>query len=76
MEYGQKFLEGDEDIPEEDTKTHPEDKNRCWQALKYIKPRTNRTTPTFKGPNDEVGVKIYEKKVLVRAHIFLKPPAL
>ena len=74
-ECWQKFLMGDEKIQGEDTKTPPKDKNRCWQALKYTKPRTNRTTPALKGPNDEVAFTMYVKEALVRAHIFPKPPA-
>ena len=74
-ECWQKFLMGDEEIPEGNTaKTQPEDKNRCWKALQYTKPRTNRTTPALKGPNDEIAVTMHEKEALVRAHAFPKPP--
>ena len=74
-ECWQKFLMDDEEIPEGNkAKTHLEDKNRCWKALQYIKPRTNRTTPALKGPNDEIAVIMHEKEALVRAHAFPKPP--
>ena len=55
-------------------KVQLEDKNRCWKALEYIKPRTNRTTPASKGPNGEIAVTMQDKEALVRAHAFPKPP--
>lgn len=66
----------DEKTEEVDSiKTQPEDKNRCWKALKYTKPRINRTSPALKGPNNEVAVTMHDKEALVRAHAFPKPPA-
>ena len=49
-------------------------KNRYWIALKYIKPKSNSTTPVIIGPNNEIAVTIQDKKVLVRLHIFLPLP--
>ena len=55
-------------------KVYPKDKNRCWKALKYIKPRTNCTTLALQGPDNQVAITMQAKKALVRAHAFPKPP--
>ena len=65
---------GDEEIQGKDIKTNMEDKNRCWQVLKYTKPRINRIIPALKSPHDKVTVIMYEKKALVRGNAFPKPP--
>ena len=52
----------------------PEDKNRCWIALKYTKPKSNSTTPALIGPNNEVAVTMQDKEALVRLHAFPPPP--
>ncbi len=49
------------------------DKNRCWIALKYTKPRTNSTTPMFIDPNNKRRITIQAKEGLVRGHVFLRP---
>lgn len=52
-ECWQKFLLREEELNGADpAKIHPEDKNRCWKALQYTKPRTNRTTPALQGPDN------------------------
>ena len=74
-ECWQKFLEGEEELDRLDgTKIYSEDKNRCWKALQYTKPRTNRTTLALKGPNDKIVVTMQDKEALVRAYAFPKPP--
>lgn len=71
----QRFLLGEEELNGVDVaKIYPEDKNRCWKALQYTKPRTNRTTPALQGPNNQIAVIMHDKKALVRAHAFPKPP--
>ena len=73
-ECWQRFLIGDDGADKGDiTKVHSEDKNRCWKALQYTKPRTNRTNPALKGPNNEVVITMHDKEALVRAHAFPKP---
>ena len=75
-ECWQKFLLGEEELQEGDlVNIHREDKNRCWKALKYTKPRTNCTTPALQGPNGEVAITMQAKEALVRAHAFPKAPA-
>lgn len=70
----QRFLLGEEELNGVDVaKIYPEDKNRCWKALQYTKPRTNRTTPALQGPNNQIAVIMHDKKALVRAHAFPKP---
>lgn len=63
-----KELEGDPG------KIQAEDKNRCWKALKYTKPRANCTTPALQGPDKEIVVTMQAKEALVRAHAFPKAP--
>lgn len=76
IECWQKFLIRDEETEKGDTtKINLEDKNRCWKVLQYTKPRTNRTTPALKGPNNKVAVIMQDKEALVRSHAFPKPPA-
>ena len=74
-ECWQKFLLGEELQEGDPAKIHPEDKNRCWKALKYTKPRTNCTTLALQGPDNQVAVTMQAKEALVRAHAFLKAPA-
>ena len=71
-ECWQNFLEGEEEISDP-SKNQPEDKNRCWIALKYTKPQTNSTTPALKGPNNKIAVTMQAKEALVKAHAFPKP---
>ena len=74
-ECWQKFLLGEKELNGGDpAKKHPEDKNWCWKALKYIKPRTNCTTPALKDPDNQVAITMQDKEALVRAHAFPKPP--
>lgn len=72
-ECWQNFLEGKEEISDP-PKVWPDDKNRCWIALKYTKPQATSTTPVLKRPNNELAVTMQAKKALVRAHVFPKPP--
>ncbi len=74
-ECWQNFLEGEEETLEPG-KIRPEDKNRCWIALKYTKPKTNSTTPMLIGPNNEKAIIMQAKEVLVRAHAFPPPPVV
>ena len=74
-ECWQNFLLGEEGLNKGDVaKIQPEDKNRCWKALQYTKPRTNCTTPTLQGPNNQMAVTMQDKEALVRSHAFPKPP--
>ena len=72
-ECWQNFLEGEEETLDP-AKIRPEDKNRCWTALKYTKAKANSTTPALIGPNNEVATTMQEKEALVRAHAFPTPP--
>lgn len=49
-------------------------KDSCWTVLQYTQPWQNQTTPTLKGPNQEVAITMQVKKALIRAHAFSKPP--
>ena len=62
------FLEG--------TTTHPGsvDTVRCWQALKYTKPRTATTTPTLHGPQGQLASSLEEKEALIRETAFPQVP--
>lgn len=72
-ECWQKFLERKEELDKLDrTKIQSKDKNQCWKALQYTKPKRNHTTPAFKDPNNEIAVTIQNKEVLVRTPAFLK----
>ncbi len=53
-ECWQNFLEGTEEP--NTAQVQREDKNRCWIALKYTKPKSNSTTLAFIGPNNEIAV--------------------
>lgn len=55
-------------------KIYPEDKNWCWKALKYTKPKTNSNTPALKSLNNKVAVTIQDKNTLVKTHAFPKAP--
>ena len=72
-ECWQNFLEGKEETLDP-AKIRPEDKNRCWTALKYTKAKANSTTPALIGPNNEVATTMQEKEALVRAYAFPTPP--
>ena len=72
-ECWQNFLEGTEKSSNP-AQIRPEDKNRCWIALKYTKPKANSTTPVLIGPNNEIAVTMQDKKALVRMHAFPPPP--
>ncbi len=74
-ECWQRFLEGEEETLELG-KSHLEDKNRCWIALKYIKPKINSTTPMLIGPNNERAVTMQAKEALVRVHAFPPSPVV
>ena len=71
-EYWQNFLESKEETLEPD-KTCFKDKNWCWIALKYTKPKTNSITSMLIGPNNERAVTIQAKEALVKAHAFPPP---
>lgn len=65
----QNFLEGekrDSDI----SKIRLEDENRCWIALKYIKPQTSSNTLTLKGSSNEIAILMQIKDALIRAYAF------
>ena len=47
------------------------DKNRCWIALKYTKPKGNGVTFTLFGPNNEIVIIMQAKKELLIANAFL-----
>ena len=51
-----------------------EDKNRCWIALKYTKPKFNSIIPALIDFNNEIAVITKDKKALVRLYAFLLPP--
>ena len=72
-ECWQNFLEGEEKTVDP-AQIRPEDKNRCWIALKYTKPKSNSTTPALVGQNNEIAVTMQDKKALVRALAFFPPP--
>ena len=72
-ECWQNFLEGEERIFDL-SKVRAEDKNRCWIAFKYTRPKTNSTTPVLKGSNNKIAVTMEAKEALVKAHAFSKPP--
>lgn len=72
-ECWQNFLKGEEkdfDL----SKIWPENKNRCWIALKYIKLQINSITLALKGPNNKIAIIMQIKEALIRAHTFFKPP--
>lgn len=72
-ECWQNFLEGREDSADL-SQIRPEDKNRCWIALKYTKPKSNSTTPALIGSNNEIAITMQDKEALVRANAFPPPP--
>ena len=72
-EFWQNFVEGIEKSSNP-TQIRFEDKNRCWIALKYTKPKSNNTTPALIGLNNKIAVIMQDKKALVRLHAFLPPP--
>lgn len=71
-EFLQNFLGGIESS--NPAQVRPEDKNRCWIALKYTKPKSNSTTPALVGPSQEIAVTMQDKEALVRLHAFPPPP--
>jgi hypothetical protein len=71
--YWETFLGG----PQENKESLDfKDLARCWTALKYIKPRTNGTTPTLRGPplENKEATSFNNKEALIREIAF--PPAL
>ena len=52
----------------------PEDKTRCWIALKYTKPKSNSTISALIRPNNEIAVTMQDKEALIRLHAFPPPP--
>ena len=54
-ECWQNFLEGEEELLDP-TQTRHENKNRCWIALKYTKPKSNSTIPALIRPNNKIAV--------------------
>ena len=48
----------------------PGDTARCWQALKYTKPRIATTTPTLHGPEGQLASSIDKKETLIRETTF------
>ena len=72
-ECWQNFLEGTEESSNS-AYIWPKDKNRCWIAFKYTKPKSNSTTPALIEPNNEIAVTMQDKEALVRVHAFLPSP--
>ena len=72
-ECWQNFLEGTEESSNP-AQIRPKNKNRCWIALKYTKPKSNSTTPALIGLNKEIAVIMQDKEALVRVHAFLPSP--
>ena len=72
-ECWQNFLK-DKEESLDPTRIRLEDKNRCWIALKYTKPKSNNTTLALIGPNNEITVTMKNKEALVRAHAFPTSP--
>ncbi len=72
-EYWQNFLE---DIEESSNlaQIRLKDKNRCWIALKYTKPKFNSTISAFIRPNNEIIVTMQDKEALVKLYTFSPPP--
>lgn len=70
-ECWQNFLKSIEELSNP-AQIWPKDKNRCWIALKYSKPKSNGTTPALIGPNNKIAVTMQDKEALVRLHAF--PP--
>jgi endonuclease/exonuclease/phosphatase family metal-dependent hydrolase len=52
----------------------PEDTTRCWQALRYCKPRATGTTPVLKGPQGQQATTLDAKEALIREILFPKAP--
>lgn len=71
--YWQKFLEGKEENLDPG-KTQPKDQNRCWIVSKYIKPKTNSTTPILIGLNNKKAVTIKANKEVLKTHVFSPLP--
>ena len=72
-ECWQNFLEGIEE-PSNPTQIRPENKNKCWIALKYTKQKSNSTISALIRPNNEIVIIMQNKEALVRRHAFLPPP--
>ena len=66
---GEKKLAGDP------AKIQAEDKNLCWKALKYTKPRANCTIPALQSLDKKIAVTMQAKEALIWAHAFPKAPA-
>ena len=50
------------------------DPNRCWTALKYIKPLQLKTTPALKDVDGNIATSMKAKEALVYQSAFPKPP--